>query len=160
VLLYALKLNPAIRSSGLGLATVLEIHRRGGYSAVLDIQNIPEKAKLALGSKARYFKCDLTKSGEIEQAVNQAVSWSKETNAKLGGVINSGGVAVAAKASDPEDTGLCQLTFWQTITGRGVSHSLDMFEFAMHINVIGTFDLTRRTLEHLIQKEKMANVES
>jgi NAD(P)-dependent dehydrogenase (short-subunit alcohol dehydrogenase family) len=102
VLVYTQKLRPGIRSSGLGLATVLEIHRCGGYSAVIDIQDIPEKAKLALGSKARYFKCDLSKSGEIEQAVNQAVSWSKQTNAKLGGVINSGGVAVAAKASDPE----------------------------------------------------------
>jgi len=138
----------------LGLATVLEIHRCGGYSAVLDIQDIPEKAKLALGPKAHYFKCDLSKSGEIELAVDQAVSWSKETNAKLGGVINSGGVAVAAKASDPaEDLRLCRLTFWQTITGRGVSHSLDMFEFAMRINVIGTFDLTRRTLEHLIRND-------
>jgi NAD(P)-dependent dehydrogenase (short-subunit alcohol dehydrogenase family) len=28
-----------------------------------------------------------------------------------------------------------------------------MFEFAMRINVIGTFDLTRRTLEHLIQND-------
>jgi NAD(P)-dependent dehydrogenase (short-subunit alcohol dehydrogenase family) len=95
------KLRPAIRSSGLGLATVLELHRCGGYSAVLDIQDIPEKAKLALGSKARYFKCDLSKSEDIEQAVNQAVSWSKETDTKLGGVINSGGVAVAAKVSHP-----------------------------------------------------------
>jgi 3-hydroxyacyl-CoA dehydrogenase / 3-hydroxy-2-methylbutyryl-CoA dehydrogenase len=28
-----------------------------------------------------------------------------------------------------------------------------MFEFAMRINVIGTFDLTRRTLEHLIRND-------
>jgi hypothetical protein len=92
------------------MATVQEIHRCGGYSAVLDIQDIPEKAKLVLGSKVRYFKCDLSKTEDIDQAVNQASSWSKETNAKLGGVINSGGVAVAAKASHP-GCEVCQLIF-------------------------------------------------
>lgn len=41
----------------------------------------------------------------------------------------------------------------QTITGRGVPHSLDLFEFAIRVNVTGTFDLTRRVLEHLILTE-------
>jgi len=123
-------------SSGLGLATVRELQQCGGYSAVFDIQDIPDSEKQALGSHVRYFKCDLTKEESVEQAVNQAVAWSNETDAKLGGVINCGGVAVAQKM----------------ITGTA-SHSMDLFEFAIRINVTGTFDLTRRAVEHLVQLE-------
>ncbi|KIM31976.1 hypothetical protein M408DRAFT_327355 [Serendipita vermifera MAFF 305830] len=124
-------------SSGLGLATVLELCKCDGYVAVLDIQDMPGAAKRAMGSKARFFKCDLTKEQDVETAVNQTVEWSRETNAKLGGVINCGGVAVAQKV----------------VAGNGVPHSLDLFEFALRINVTGTFDLTRRVLEHLVQAE-------
>lgn len=88
---------PAIRSSGLGLATVLELHKSGAYVAILDIQDIPESEKHTLGTKARYFRTDLTKDAEIEQAVKDSVSWSKETNARIGGVVNCAGVAVAHK---------------------------------------------------------------
>lgn len=80
------------------MAAALEIHKCGGYIAVLDIQDVPERAQHILGSRASFFKCDLTKTEEIEQAVKQAVNWSREVNAKLGGVINCGGVAVAQKA--------------------------------------------------------------
>ena len=83
----------------MGLATALELCKCGGYSAILDIQDIPEAAKQSLGAKARYFKCDLTKEQDVEASVKQAVEWCKETNAKLGGVIHCGGVAVAQKVS-------------------------------------------------------------
>ncbi|CAG8770882.1 1976_t:CDS:2, partial [Acaulospora colombiana] len=89
--------NWRLRSSGLGLATTVELQRSGGFIAVLDIQDIPEEAKRTLGSQARYFKADLTKDAEIERAVNQSLEWSKQTGAVLGGVVNCGGVAVAQK---------------------------------------------------------------
>lgn len=136
------------------MATVLELQKCGGYGAVLDIQDIPEAAKQALGPNARYFKCDLTKEQDVEAAVKKAVEWCKETNAKLGGVVHCGGVAVAQKVSALEAERSMEITiFWQVVTGDGVPHSLDLFEFAMRINVNGTFDLTRRVLEHLVQAD-------
>ncbi|PVG00940.1 putative 3-hydroxyacyl-CoA dehydrogenase [Serendipita vermifera] len=124
-------------SSGLGLATTIELQKSGGFVAVLDIQDIPEDAKKMLGNKARYFKADLTKDAEIEQAVNQSLEWSKQTGAVLGGVVNCGGVAIAQKV----------------VASDGTPHSLDLFEFALQLNVTGTFNLTRRVLEHLIKVE-------
>jgi phosphoribosylaminoimidazolecarboxamide formyltransferase/IMP cyclohydrolase len=63
----------------------------------MDIQDIPESARSTLGTKGRYFKTDLTKDAEVERAVEESVTWSKQTGAKLGGVVNCGGVVVAHK---------------------------------------------------------------
>ncbi|CCA67146.1 probable 3-hydroxyacyl-CoA dehydrogenase [Serendipita indica DSM 11827] len=124
-------------SSGLGLATCAELAKCGAYVATLDIQDLPDAYQRGGGDHIRYFKADLTRDSEIAEAVSQAVKWSKETGAKLGGVINCGGVATAAKM----------------VTSDGTPHSLDLFEFALNINVVGTFNLTRRVLEHLVHIE-------
>jgi 3-hydroxyacyl-CoA dehydrogenase/3-hydroxy-2-methylbutyryl-CoA dehydrogenase len=81
----------------LGLATTVELQKAGAFIAVLDIQDIPTEAKNVLGDRVRYFKADLTKDAELEQAVNQSLQWSRQTGAILGGVVNCGGVAVAQK---------------------------------------------------------------
>jgi NAD(P)-dependent dehydrogenase (short-subunit alcohol dehydrogenase family) len=39
------------------------------------------------------------------------------------------------------------------VASDGSPHSLDLFKFAIELNVIGTFNLTRRVLEHLIKVE-------
>jgi NAD(P)-dependent dehydrogenase (short-subunit alcohol dehydrogenase family) len=91
-------IHPATNSSsGLGLATVLELHKSGAYIAIIDIRDVPESAQRTLGTRSRYFKADLTKDAEIERAVKDSVTWSKQTGAKLGGVVNCAGVAVAQK---------------------------------------------------------------
>jgi phosphoribosylaminoimidazolecarboxamide formyltransferase/IMP cyclohydrolase len=63
----------------------------------MDIHDVPESARSTLDTKSRYFKTDLTKDAEVERAVKDSVAWSKQTGAKLGGVVNCAGVAVAQK---------------------------------------------------------------
>jgi NADP-dependent 3-hydroxy acid dehydrogenase YdfG len=90
---------PAIRSSGLGLATASKLYENGAYIAILDLQEVPEAARESLKARSRYFKTDLTNDSQIENAVAQAVKWTKDTNAPLGGVVNCGGIAAAQKVS-------------------------------------------------------------
>ncbi|KAG8815901.1 hypothetical protein FRC19_000687 [Serendipita sp. 401] len=125
-------------SNGLGLATVIELVRNGGFVSVLDLKGLPEDIHQRLPrEQVRYFKTDLTKDQNIEAAVNQTIEWTKETGSKLGGVVNCGGIAVAQKV----------------VSADGTAHSLDLFEFALKVNVTGTFNLTRRVLEHLVKVE-------
>jgi len=84
-------------SSGLGLATVKILHQAGAYVAVLDLQDVPQDVKDICGSKVRVFKTDLTNAGEVENAVQGVVEWARSTKAILGGIVNSAGVASAAK---------------------------------------------------------------
>ena len=84
-------------ASGLGLATVKTLHQAGAYIAVLDLQDVPQDVKDSCGSKVRFFKTDLTNAAEVEKAISGVVEWVRSTKANLGGVVNSAGVASAAK---------------------------------------------------------------
>lgn len=82
----------------------------------------------------KYIKLDITSTSEIESAVQAVVSWTKETNALLGGVINCAGVGVAAK-----------------FVNDGEPHDLELWEWALKVNLTGTFDLTRRVVSELVK---------
>lgn len=92
--------SSATRSSGLGLATILELCKSGAYAAVVDVQDIPEELQRDLGTKARYFKADLTQDEDVRRVARLANEWSKETGAKLGGVVNCAGVGTAQKVRE------------------------------------------------------------
>lgn len=68
------------------------------------------------------------------------VSWTKQTAAPLGGVINCAGVGLPTKIIE-----------WKE--GKTTPHSLDAWNFVIGVNLTGTFNLTRLVLAHLVKVE-------
>ena len=89
---------PHRSSSGLGLATVTDLLSAGAYLSIID--RAPPPSSLS-SHHVKFFKTDIKIPAEIEAAVEATVSWTKETRAHLGGVVNCAGVGTAAKVSPP-----------------------------------------------------------
>lgn len=90
----------------------------------------------ALGSEsARFFVCNVLETESVTQAVQGTVAWVKETGKTLGGVIPAAGVSTPATILDRD----------------GAAFSLDDFDFVLNVNLRGTIDLIRQTLEPLAQ---------
>ena len=83
-------------SSGLGLGTVRALLDAEANLSILDLSPPPTDDKFNT-KNVRYFKTDITKLDEIQNAVEQTVAWTKESGKPLGGVINCAGVGAAAK---------------------------------------------------------------
>ena len=85
-------------ASGLGLATVRDLHNHGGYVAILDLNaEVGNKTVEELGLRTKFFETDITDAPSVESAVNGIVDWIKETNAPIGAVIPAAGVGNPAK---------------------------------------------------------------
>ena len=106
---------------------------QGGYVSVLD-RSEPSEA-LKASKHVKYYTVDIREVDQISDAVVKTVEWTKETGAVLGGVINCAGVGTAAKIID----------------SRGEPHSLDLWDFALAVNLTGSFNLTRLALKHLVK---------
>ncbi|KAG7093446.1 hypothetical protein E1B28_007124 [Marasmius oreades] len=119
-------------SSGLGLGTVHHLLEANAFISILDLSPPPED--IASSSRVKFFKTDITEADEIEKAVTATVEWCHSTGATLGGVINCAGVAVASRIID----------------SRNEPHSLDLWNFALAVNLTGAFNLTRLVLKHLV----------
>ncbi|KDR67608.1 hypothetical protein GALMADRAFT_231796 [Galerina marginata CBS 339.88] len=120
-------------SSGLGLATVQDLLSQKAYVAIIDRSPPPDSI---LSSKnLKFYQTDITVLAEVTAAVNNTVEWVSSTGAPLGGVINCAGVGTAAKVID----------------AHGKPHSLDLWDFAIAVNLTGSFNLTRLVLEHLVK---------
>ncbi len=50
-----------------------------------------------LRNRGKFFEVDVRELEQLEAAVDGTVSWTKETNGVLGGVVNCAGVATASK---------------------------------------------------------------
>uniref|UniRef100_A0A0B7JT76 Ketoreductase domain-containing protein n=1 Tax=Bionectria ochroleuca TaxID=29856 RepID=A0A0B7JT76_BIOOC len=123
-------------ASGLGKACVEEICNNGGNVAILDM-NEEQGLEFAkeLGDSAKFFVCNVLETESITAAVQGTASWIKETGKALGGVIPAAGVSTPS-----------------TILGRdGSAFSLDDFDFVLNVNLRGTIDLVRQSLEQLAQ---------
>ncbi|KAL1748164.1 hypothetical protein HDZ31DRAFT_30270 [Schizophyllum fasciatum] len=125
-------------SSGLGLATVRSLLKGGAYASVVDLSEPPDEVKAS--SRLRFYTTDITDVDAIETAVENTAAWAKETNAPLGGVINCAGVGIAAKLITVDKSGMSPPE----------PHSLDVWNFALNVNLTGTFNLTRLALQHLV----------
>ncbi|KAH7155674.1 hypothetical protein B0J13DRAFT_582558 [Dactylonectria estremocensis] len=123
-------------ASGLGRACVEEICKNGGNAAIFDM-NEEDGTELAkdLSSSAKFFTCNVLETESIASAVQGAVEWSKQTSKPLGGVIPAAGVSTPATMLDRH----------------GKALSLDDFDFVLNVNLRGTIDLVRQTLEPLAQ---------
>jgi NAD(P)-dependent dehydrogenase (short-subunit alcohol dehydrogenase family) len=51
-------------------------------------------------SKVKFYELDITQVEDIVKVVEQVVSWTKQTGAPLGGIINCAGVGKAAKVGE------------------------------------------------------------
>ncbi len=89
------------RASGLGRACVEDICRKGGYVAVLDMNEelATELVKEIGGGKTKFFECNVLETESVAAAVKGAVEWAKETGKVVGGVIAAAGVSTPAKVS-------------------------------------------------------------
>jgi len=122
-------------SSGLGLATVQMLVQAQAYVSILDRSPPPDNI---VGPQVKFYQIDITIVAEIEKAVEETVAWTKQTGAILRGVVNSAGVAAAAKI----------------INGENEPHALDLWDFVLAVNLTGTFNLTRIALKHMVQNER------
>lgn len=124
-----------ISSSGLGFATVEDLLSQQAFISVVD--RSPPPNTIAHHPNLKFFKTDISNLSQIEAAVKSTVAWARETKARLGGVINCAGVGTAAKIID----------------AHGEPHSLDLWDFALAVNLTGSFNLTRLVLRHLVKVE-------
>ncbi|KAI8144184.1 hypothetical protein BJV82DRAFT_608599 [Fennellomyces sp. T-0311] len=124
-------------SSGLGEATVKELIQRGGNVAIFDLneEGAQELAK-ALGPQAfAAGKVDVTS----EEAVKAAVEATVQKFGRIAGVVNCSGIGSAAK-----------------IARRGSAKntmSLDIFEFTIRVNLIGTFNVCRQVAQVMANQD-------
>ena len=89
------------RASGLGRACVEDIVAKGGYVAILDMNEDlgQEVVKEIGGVKTKIFETNVLETESIAAAVKGALAWSKETGKDIGGVVAAAGVSTPAKVS-------------------------------------------------------------
>lgn len=89
------------RASGLGRACVEDICAKGGYVAILDMNEelAQDVVKQIGGGKTKFFEANVLETESIAAAVKGALAWSKETGKEIGGVIAAAGVSTPAKVS-------------------------------------------------------------
>ena len=87
-------------SSCLCLATPRNLHQRGGYIAIFDLNaDSGAKAVKELGSeRSRFFEVDVSDTETIEKAAEGVSKWIQETGKPIGGIISAAGVGNPGKA--------------------------------------------------------------
>lgn len=105
----------------------------GAYVSVLDLRENTELSAKD-NSRVKFFKTDVTNERDVSDAVESTISWTQKSGAQLGGVLNCAGVATAAKIIDAQ----------------GNPHSLDLWNFAVAVNLTGSFNLTRLVCKYLV----------
>lgn len=110
-------------ASGLGGGTVRRLVEQGAQVIILD-RDAEQGQALAdeLGDHARFAQADVTHEGQVQAALELAVSEFGSLNT----LINCAGVGLAIR----------------TTSSRG-AHPLELFETVIRINLIGTFNCIR-----------------
>ena len=110
-------------ASGLGQATAARLAAAGADVALLDVQDeAGRKAAGAIGPRASYHRCDVTR----EAAVDAAVRAAAERMGGLNVAVSCAGVATPGK-----------------LLGKDGPLAMSAFQRVMDINVLGTFLLDR-----------------
>jgi len=117
-------------ASGLGAATARMLAANGATVVIADVQAEAGQA-LADELKGQFVRCDVTQEADAQAVVDAAVGLGT-----LRGLINCAGVAPAVKT-----------------VGKDGAHPLDVFQRAVNINLVGTFNMARLAAEAMGKTE-------
>jgi NAD(P)-dependent dehydrogenase (short-subunit alcohol dehydrogenase family) len=118
-------------ASGLGEATVRELHTRGAVVTIADV-NAEKGAALAGELGVEFVACDVREEEQVQAAVAQAAR-------------AQGGLRIAA---------CCAGVGWaQKVAGSKGPHPLLPFETVVQINLVGTFNVLRHAAAAMIANE-------
>jgi NAD(P)-dependent dehydrogenase (short-subunit alcohol dehydrogenase family) len=124
-------------ASGLGEATVRELHGRGAQVTIADV-NAEKGQALAAELGLEFVACDVRKEEQVQAAVEQAAK-------------APGGLRIAVS---------CAGTGWaQKVAGSKGPHPLMPFEVIISINLIGTFNLLRLAASAMIANDPLEDGE-
>nr|POE79421.1 3-hydroxyacyl-coa dehydrogenase type-2 [Quercus suber] len=120
------------------LATVRDLHARGGYIAILDL-NAESGTQIAkeLGDRAKFFEADMSSPPSVKKAVDGMVAWLQETGKPIGAVIPAAGVGFPGKLIDRNNEPI----------------ALEKIDLVLNINLRGVMDLIRLCLPHMTKTE-------
>lgn len=117
-------------ASGLGAATARMLAGNGATVVIADVQAEAGQA-LATELKGQFVRCDVTQEADAQAVVDAAVGLGT-----LRGLVNCAGVAPAVKT-----------------VGKDGAHPLDVFQRAVNINLVGTFNMARLAAEAMGKTE-------
>jgi NAD(P)-dependent dehydrogenase (short-subunit alcohol dehydrogenase family) len=118
-------------ASGLGAATVHELHARGAIVTIADV-NVERGNELAGELGVEFVACDVREESQVQQAIECAAAVT-------------GGLRIAV---------CCAGTGWaQKLAGSKGPHPLLPFETILQINLIGTFNVLRFAASAMIANE-------
>ena len=121
-------------ASGLGEATVRSIVKQGGKAIILDLNdergiNLVEE----LGdANVLYVKTNVAEEEDVQAVLQQGI----DKFGKITAAVNCAGIGVAQKTY-----------------GKKGPFELDVFKKAIHVNLIGTFNVIRLAAEKMAQNE-------
>jgi NAD(P)-dependent dehydrogenase (short-subunit alcohol dehydrogenase family) len=118
-------------ASGLGAATVRELHAHGAIVTIADV-NADKGTALAAELGLEFAACDVREETQVQDAVERAAA-------------HDGGLRIAV---------CCAGTGWaQKVSGSKGPHPLLPFETILQINLIGTFNVLRFAATAMIANE-------
>lgn len=121
-------------ASGLGLATIEELHAAGASVVIVDLPASDGKAVAErLGERARFAPADVTAEADVSAAVATATG-------EFGGLhilVNCAGVGFPGRV----------------LTRDGEPNDLERFEFVVRVNLIGTFNVLRFAAAQMAKQE-------
>ncbi|EFA74888.1 3-hydroxyacyl-CoA dehydrogenase type II [Heterostelium album PN500] len=126
-------------ASGLGEATVRELHKRNANVVIFDMNDESgnQLVKELGGERALFQNTDITNEASVKNAIKETLNKFK----KIHGAINCAGIAVAIR----------------TLSKKGVI-PLDVYSRVININLTGTFNVIRLVAE-VIDKQEMVDGE-
>ena len=123
-------------ASGLGAGTVKMLTEHGAKVVMADLQD-EAGAQLAEQLSQSYVHCDVTQASDGEAVIAKALELGP-----LYGLVNCAGIAPAAKT-----------------VGKNGAHPLDLFQKALMVNTVGSFNMIRLAAEAMQQNEPLPTAE-
>jgi NAD(P)-dependent dehydrogenase (short-subunit alcohol dehydrogenase family) len=117
-------------ASGLGEGTARMLAEHGGSVVIADLQ-AEAGAAVALEIGGAFVRCDVSSEADGQAVVAQAL-----TMGRLFGLVNCAGIAPAAKT-----------------VGKDGAHPLAMFQKAITVNLIGSFNMIRLAAEAMAKND-------
>jgi len=123
-------------ASGLGEGTARMLTAHGGRVVVADLQ-VDKGEALAQELGGAFVRCDVSQEADGQAVVARAVALGK-----LMGLVNSAGIAPAAKT-----------------VGKDGAHALALFTKVVTVNLVGSFNMIRLAAEAMARNEPEATGE-